>query len=49
MDRDLLVGMSTSLGDGEAGEFHQLVDGECASGHELLVERGGALCGDGLG
>ena len=28
------------LGDGEAGEFHQLVDGEGAGGHEVAVEGG---------
>jgi hypothetical protein len=31
------VGERTSLGDGEPGEFHQLVDGESAGAHEVFV------------
>lgn len=41
-------GGSTGLGDGEAGEFHELVDGEGAGGHEFLVEACGVGGGEGL-
>ena len=35
------------LGDGEAGEFHELVEGEGARGHEVFVEGGGVSGGEG--
>ena len=35
------------LGDGDAGEFHQLVEGEGAGGHEVFVEGGGVGGGEG--
>lgn len=36
------------LGDGKAGQFHELVDREGAAGHEVLVECCGGFGGEGL-
>ena len=44
-----VAGRLACLRDGQPGQLHQLVDGEGAGAHELLVERGGGLCGEGLG
>jgi len=38
-----------SLGDGKAGELHELVQTIAAGGHELGVEGGGGFGGDCLG
>lgn len=38
----------TRLRHRQAGELHELVDGKGASAHELLVERGSGLGGEGL-
>lgn len=36
----------TSLGDREAGQFHELVNGKGPRAHELAVESSGSLCGE---
>lgn len=38
----------TRLRHRQAGQLHELVDGEGAVAHELLVERGSGLGGEGL-
>lgn len=38
--------MLTSLRHGNAGQFHQLIEGKCSEAHEILIERSGIFGGN---